>query len=52
MGPEVEASLQDGRFTAWWPAGEGSGDNPGMGGEWTYSITLVGGATREVRSDE
>jgi hypothetical protein len=48
VGPDVEASLEDGRFAAWWPAGKARGDNPGMGGEWGYTVTLTDGTTRRV----
>lgn len=47
-GPEVEASLHDGRFAAWWPAGVARGDNPGVSGSWTYTLTLSNGTTRKV----
>lgn len=47
-GPAVEASLVDGRFAAWWPSGEARGDNPGVSGAWTYTVTLADGTTREV----
>ena len=48
VGPDVEASLEDGRFAAWWPAGEARGDNPGMSGDWSYTVTLADGTTRRV----
>lgn len=48
VGPDVEASLRGGRFTAWWPAGEARGDNPGVTGGWGYSVTLTDGTTRRV----
>ena len=48
VGPDVEAALEGGRFSAWWPAGEARGDNPGVGGGWTYSVTLADGTTRRV----
>ena len=44
MGPDVEASLHDGRFAAWWPAG----DEPGTGEAWGYTLTLADGTTRRV----
>lgn len=48
VGPNVEASLEDGRFAAWWPAGEARGDNPSMSGAWSYTVTLTDGTTRRV----
>jgi hypothetical protein len=41
-GPDVEASLEGGRFVAWWPAGEARGDDPGVGrrGGCRHSIYL------------
>jgi hypothetical protein len=47
-GPAVVASLQDGRFAAWWPAGGTRGSNPGTGGAWSYTVTLTDGTTRRV----
>lgn len=47
-GPDVEASVSGGRFSAWWPAGEARGDNPGVGGAWTYTLTLSDGTSRDV----
>jgi hypothetical protein len=47
-GPDVEASLQGGRFAAWWPAGEARGNNPGASGAWSYIVTLADGTTRRV----
>lgn len=52
VGPDVEASLNGGRFSAWWPAGEAGGDNPGVGGAWTYTVTLAEGTTRRVEAQE
>jgi hypothetical protein len=50
VGPAVEASLIDGRFSAWWPSGEARGDNPGVGGAWTYTVTLTDGTSRQVEA--
>jgi hypothetical protein len=44
---EIEASVSDGRFAAWWPAGEVDSDNPELGGAWTYTLTLADGSTRD-----
>ena len=52
VGPDVEASLEDGRFSAWWPAGEARGDNPGVGGAWTYTVTLADGTTQRVQAQQ
>lgn len=52
VGPDVEASLNGGRFTAWWPAGEARGNNPGVGGAWSYTVTLADGTTRRVDAQE
>ena len=48
VGPDVVASLADGRFAAWWPAGEARGGNPGLSGAWSYTVTLTDGTTRRV----
>jgi hypothetical protein len=40
-GPDVEASVDDGRFAAWWPT-----VNPGETEAWTYTVTLADGSTR------
>jgi hypothetical protein len=47
-GPAVVASLQDGRFAAWWPTGGTRGGNPGTAGAWSYTVTLTDGTTRRV----
>lgn len=46
-GMEIEASVSDGRFAAWWPAGEVDSDNPEVGGAWTYTLTFADGSTRD-----
>jgi hypothetical protein len=48
IGPDVEASVEGGRFSAWWPGGEVKGDSPGVSGAWTYTVTLADGSTRQV----
>lgn len=40
-GPDVQASVDDGRFAAWWPV-----DDPGRTQAWTYTVTLADGSTR------
>jgi hypothetical protein len=51
VGPDVEASVVSGRFTAWWPRGVLKGDRPGAGGAWSYSVTLADGTTRPITGD-
>lgn len=51
-GPAVEASLHAGRFSAWWPSGKARGDNPGVGGAWTYTVTLADGTSRQVEAHD
>lgn len=48
VGPDVVASLEGGRFSAWWPSGEARGDNPAMSQGWSYTVTLTDGTTRRV----
>ncbi|WP_456694732.1 hypothetical protein [Aeromicrobium sp. P5_D10] len=48
VGPDVEATVSHGRFSAWWPAGELRGDNSGVGGAWTYTVTLADGTSRQA----
>lgn len=47
-GPDVVASLQDGRYTAWWPSPTARAANPDAGQGWSYTVTLVDGTTRRV----
>ena len=47
VGPDVEASVRDGRFSAWWPAGNAEGDDTGSGDAWTYTVTLADGTTQQ-----
>ncbi len=42
-GREVEASLANGHWAAWWPAGDNSVSNPELGGAPTYEVTLRDG---------
>jgi hypothetical protein len=46
VGPDVEATVEGGRFSAWWPGGAVKGDSPGVSGAWTYTVTLADGSTR------
>ncbi|MBT0770298.1 hypothetical protein KIH74_15255 [Kineosporia sp. J2-2] len=48
VGPDVEASVANGRFATWWPRGVLKGDNPGKGGAWSYTVTLTDGTTRAI----
>ncbi|CAN5410059.1 hypothetical protein BH10ACT10_BH10ACT10_14450 [soil metagenome] len=47
-GPDVEASVAQGRFAAWWPSDHPSSENPDEVGAWTYTVTLADGSTRQV----
>jgi hypothetical protein len=44
--PDVQASVESGRFAAWWPAGPAKGRN--LGEAWTYTVTLADGSTRRT----
>lgn len=46
VGPDVEATVSQGRFSAWWPAGEARGDSPGVSGAWSYTVALADGTSR------
>lgn len=45
-GFDVEASVDNGRFAAWWPSVVPSSKNPEVMGAWSYTVTLVDGSTR------
>lgn len=45
-GPDVEASVANGRYAAWWPSPTPSSKNPEAQGAWSYTVTLVDGSTR------
>jgi hypothetical protein len=47
-GPDVEASVANGRFAAWWPSDQPSSENPEVMGASTYTVTLADGSTRRV----
>lgn len=47
-GLEIEASVNDGRYAAWWPAGEIDGDNPEVTDAHTYTLTLADDSTRDA----
>ncbi|MEZ5096769.1 MAG: hypothetical protein R2731_12015 [Nocardioides sp.] len=46
-GSDVQASVSNGRFAAWWPVGDVTGDDPAMAAAWTFTVTLADGSTRE-----
>ncbi len=48
VGPDVEASVANGRFAAWWPSDQPSSKNSEEMGAWTYTMTLADGSTRRV----
>ncbi|GLY32322.1 hypothetical protein [Kineosporia sp. NBRC 101731] len=48
VGPDVEASVVSGRYTAWWPRGVLKGDHPGGGGGSSYTVTLADGTTQPI----
>ncbi|WP_193614892.1 hypothetical protein [Nocardioides lijunqiniae] len=41
-GPDVQASVDHGRFAAWWPSDPPSSENPEAMGAWTYTVTVAG----------
>ncbi|MET3962136.1 hypothetical protein ABIE44_002070 [Marmoricola sp. OAE513] len=45
-GLEIEASVTDGRYAAWWPSEEQSSENPAE--TWTYTVHLTDGTIRKV----
>ena len=47
-GADVEASVGNGRFAAWWPSPEPSSENLDVMGAWTYTVTLADGTTRQA----
>lgn len=46
LGFDVEASVDKGRFAAWWPSDPPSSRNLDVMGAWSYSVTLADGTTR------
>jgi hypothetical protein len=50
IGTDVEASVANGRFAAWWPSAKPSSENPEAMEAWTYTVTLADGTTRQVTS--
>lgn len=47
-GLEVVASVGNGHYAAWWPAGPARGDNPELSGAWTFVVTLADGTRYET----
>lgn len=48
LGFDVEASVEGGRFAAWWPSNAPSSENVDVMGAWSYTVTLADGTTRQV----
>lgn len=46
LGFDVEASVGNGRFAAWWPSDPPSSKNLDVMGAWSYTVTLADGTTR------
>jgi hypothetical protein len=46
-GREVEASIENGRWAVWWPAGDDSMDNPELTGAPSYAVTLRDGTVAD-----
>lgn len=47
-GPDVVASVENGRFAAWWPSDQPSSESTEVMGPWTYTVTLADGSTRRA----
>lgn len=47
LGFDVEASVDNGRFAAWWPSDQPISKNPEVMGAWSYTVTLADGSTRD-----
>ena len=47
-GQHVDASLDNGRWAVWWPAGDDSIDNPELTGAPTYEVTLRDGTVTDT----
>ena len=48
VGTDVQASVAQGRFAAWWPSDLPSSENLAPMGAWTYTLTLADGSTRRA----
>ncbi len=49
VGPDVEASVEGGRFAGWWPSAVPSSKNLEVMEAWDYTVTLADGTTQRVR---
>jgi hypothetical protein len=47
-GLDVEASVANGRFAAWWPSDQPSSENLDSMGAWTYTVTLDDSSKRQL----
>ncbi|MBW9207553.1 hypothetical protein KV097_16570 [Mumia sp. zg.B17] len=45
IGTDVEATVENGRFAAWWPSEAPSSKHPEVMGAWHYTVTLSDGST-------
>lgn len=50
LGFDVEASVANGRFAAWWPSAQPSSENLDVMGAWSYTVTLADGSARRPAS--
>lgn len=50
LGDDVEATVENGRFAAWWPSERPSSKNPDVMGAWQYTVTLDDGSVVSVDS--
>lgn len=48
LGFDVTASVDNGRFAAWWPSQQPSSENLDVMGAWSYTVTLADGSTGPV----
>lgn len=48
LGDDVEATLENGRFAAWWPSERPSSENTDVMGAWHYTVTLDDGSVVSV----
>lgn len=50
LGDDVEATVENGRFAAWWPSERPSSKNTDVMGAWQYTVTLDDGSVVSVDS--
>jgi hypothetical protein len=48
LGFDVEASVDNGRFAAWWPSDQPSSKHLEVMDAWSYTVTLADGSTRHA----